>query len=102
MFENWQDQSDDDILRADSRWIPWSVAILISLVLWAVIISLVFFVLHIYSKDDVVPETPANFSERFQSFSAISGPRPIILLDPSLRKCIAGMQAPWGDHGLPY
>jgi len=85
----------------DSRWIPWSIAILISLVLWAVLIGLVFFIMHVYFKNDVTP-TPITFSERFQSFSDISEPHPIVLLDPSLRKCIAGMQAPWGNHGLPY
>lgn len=108
-FENWQspdqkfaDESDDNFLRGDSRWIPWLFAVLISLVLWAILIGLVFFAMHIYFKNDVEP-TPVIFSERFQPFADISGgPHPVILLDPSLRKCIAGMQAPWGNHGLPY
>ena len=111
-FENWQDHNQkfsaneilpnaENILHNDSRWIPWSIAILISLVLWAILIGLVFFIMHVYFKNDVAP-TLVIFSERFQSFSDISEPHPVVLLDPSLRKCIAGMQAPWGNHGLPY
>lgn len=120
-FENWQNpdqpfarrnhygsdgmmNDDVDILRSDSRWIPWLVAILISLVLWAVVIGLIFFAIHIYQAENIAPVTVpvADFSDRFQAFSSPSAARTVVILDPALRKCVAGMQAPWGNHGLPY
>lgn len=98
-FEN-QISDDDDILRSDSRWIPWSVAVLISLVLWAIVVELIFFSIHIYQTENIVPA--ADFSDRFQAFSSPSALHTVVILDPALRKCVAGMQAPWGNHGLPY
>jgi len=57
-----------------SRTIPWSFAILVSLMLWAILIGLVFFTIQIYSKVNEMriseEETPA-FSQRFHRFAPV-------------------------------
>jgi len=116
-FEDWQspDQKYSDRLaeavvandlgftKDDLKWSrPWPIVLFISLVVWAVLIGLIFFLIKIANGNPIVDTPIAVFSERFQPFSNVSEPHHVVLLDPSLRKCIAGMSAPWGFHGLPY
>ncbi len=63
-----------DFQRTTSRAMPWSLAILVSLMLWAILIGFVFFAIQIYSKVNEIrisEEDTTMFSQRFHRFAPV-------------------------------